>query len=84
MPEWLIGFIAGSGFLTAGFVFLINMVSDDKLREWGFAAGKAITTAGKTRLAKFGISWNPIENVIQKKLVPLVEGIERGLDSDDK
>ena len=72
-------------FINLGVNFLIKMVDkaipDDEVVAAGEKVGRMITDNAKRAL---GDKWNRVENSIQEHAGLFLDGLEKGLDYDDK
>ena len=71
---------AGAFLIGSLGVMLINKIPDGKFYKWGFAIGGTVTKFGMAKIP----GWRNLENVIQVKLRSFLDGVNAGLDSDDK
>jgi len=83
MPEWLSpiipGFIGAVGIPLV--LYLISLLLPRKRTfDWGYKLGCFLTRLGQK---KIGARWERIEDRVKSTVADFVEGVYKGLDSDD-
>ncbi|MDP8239245.1 MAG: hypothetical protein P9X24_09150 [Candidatus Hatepunaea meridiana] len=83
MPEWLNpiipGLIGAVGIPLALYLFGL-LLPRKRTFEWGYKVGCFLTKFGQKKL---GASWGKIEDRFASTVADFVEGVYKGLDSDD-
>ncbi len=81
MNEILIGLAGAIGIPLFGFTWGLFM-KPKKVKGWGVRLGKLASALGQKKVGRKG--WEKIEKRFQGTLSDFMEGIQEGLDADDK
>lgn len=68
----------GVGFLLT---LIARLIPNEKLDKMGYNFGVAVSKFGVGKLGK--ASWEKLEDFFENSLGILIEGVKKGLDSDD-
>lgn len=82
MTEWILNNLLLTASGAGAVIFIIaKLIPNDKLKQWGFAVGFGITSAGRKAVGK-GF-WEKIEKFIISIGGVFLKGVVDGLSSDD-
>lgn len=72
--------ISWAAIATIAIQFIMRILPNDKIWDFGFSIGKTVTTWGST---KFGVVYTKVEEYFQESFGIFFSGVSSGLNSDD-